>query len=78
VNARALGALAIGLAAGAGCGGERAPRALAPGELAARVRIEPHPGAVLPLDARFVDEHGRELALGEILDGTPAIVAFVY
>ena len=35
-------------------------------------------GAPLPLDARFVDDHGRPVALGDYFDGRPVLLALVY
>jgi protein SCO1/2 len=43
-----------------------------------RVAFAPAPDAHLPLDARFVDEHGRTLALGELFESRPAIVVPAY
>jgi len=37
-----------------------------------------HPGAQLPLDARFRDETGRDVRLGDLLGGGPSILALVY
>jgi protein SCO1 len=51
---------------------------LAPGELASQVRIDQELGAALPLDARFVDQDGRKLALGELFADRPVVLAFVY
>ncbi|MEM9555627.1 MAG: SCO family protein [Acidobacteriota bacterium] len=43
------------------------------------VRIDQKLGAQLPLDARFIDENGREVMLGDYFDGRrPVILAFVY
>ncbi len=55
-----------------------AQQPLAPGELALRVGIDQNRGAELPLDARFVDHEGREIALGELFSGRPVVLAFVY
>lgn len=38
----------------------------------------PHPGATLPLDAPFTDEHGRAVHLRDLLNGRPAILALGY
>ncbi len=38
--------------------------------------VEPRPGAALPLGLPFVDEDGRTRTLGDILNGTPAVVVF--
>ena len=35
-------------------------------------------GERLPLDARFTDENGREVALGEYFGSKPVVLAFVY
>jgi protein SCO1/2 len=40
--------------------------------------LAPRPGAALPLDARFVDEHGRAVRLGEYFGERPAIVVLGY
>jgi len=37
-----------------------------------------HPGAQLPLDARFTDEHGAAVRLGALLGGGPAILVLGY
>ncbi|WP_246395677.1 SCO family protein [Gluconacetobacter tumulisoli] len=37
-----------------------------------------HPGAPLPLDARFTDTAGRTLPLGAFIDGHPAILTIGY
>lgn len=42
------------------------------------VAFAPPLGAVLPLDARFVDEHGRAVRLGNYFGSRPAIVVPVY
>lgn len=42
------------------------------------VRLEQRLGAALPLDARFVDESGRELRLGELFGEKPVLLALVY
>ena len=49
----------------------------APPDLSALAYRE-HPGAQLPLDARFRDETGRSIRLGDLLAGAPAILALVY
>jgi protein SCO1/2 len=59
-----------------------APSALAQGltaqELSSRVGIEQMLGASLPADVPFVDEAGREVRLGDYLDGKPMILSLVY
>ncbi len=42
------------------------------------VGIEERPGAQVPLQARFVDEDGREVTLAEVMGGKPTILALVY
>lgn len=42
------------------------------------VGIEQRIGARLPLDARFVDETGREIALGDLFGRRPVVLALVY
>ena len=42
------------------------------------VGFEQRIGSTLPLDAVFVDSEGRQLQLGDALDGRPAILALVY
>lgn len=37
-----------------------------------------HPGAVLPLDAAFTDDHGRAVRLRDVVQGRPAILALGY
>lgn len=37
-----------------------------------------HPGAHLPLSARFADETGHDVRLGDLITGRPAILALVY
>jgi protein SCO1/2 len=55
-----------------------APQGLGPGALAEGVGIDQHLGERLPLEARFLDENGRELALGELVRERPLVLAFVY
>jgi len=43
-----------------------------------RVAFAPPPGARLPLDARFVDEQGRSVRLGQLFESRPAIVVPAY
>lgn len=43
-----------------------------------RVGFDQRLGERLPLDARFVDEHGRDVRLADLVGDRPAIVAFVY
>ena len=40
--------------------------------------IDEHPGAQVPLDARFKDDNGDSVSLGELLDGRPAVLVPVY
>ncbi len=42
------------------------------------VGIEERPGAQVPLDAVFLDEDGREVRLGELLNGKPTILTLIY
>ncbi len=42
------------------------------------VGIEERPGAQVPLDAVFLNEEGKEVRLGELLDGKPTILTLVY
>lgn len=60
-------ACAAGMAAAAAA----APLAL---PAAPRVALDPAPGARLPLDARFVDDDGRGLRLGELFGGAPVVL----
>ncbi len=55
-----------------------AARATTPNEVAARVGLDQHPGALLPLKAAFRDERGQRTSLGTLLAAKPAIVALVY
>ena len=43
-----------------------------------KVRFDQQLGESLPLDARFVDETGAEIALGDLLGERPAVLALVY
>ena len=43
-----------------------------------QVHIEQQLGADLPLDTRFVDQDGRDVALGDYFGDRPVILAFVY
>ena len=43
-----------------------------------RVAFAPPPGATLPLDARFIDEHGRRARLGDLVALRPAIIVPAY
>ena len=47
-------------------------------ELLRDVGIEQHLGAQLPLDARFRDEAGREVKLGDYFGDKPVVLALVY
>ncbi len=40
--------------------------------------IDARPGAQMPLDARFKDDNGESVSLGELLDGRPAVLVPVY
>lgn len=42
------------------------------------VGIEERPGAQVPLDALFLNEEGKEVRLGELLQDKPAILTLVY
>ena len=42
------------------------------------VTFEQRLGSTLPLDARFLDEHGREVTLGSYFGKRPVVLAFVY
>ncbi len=42
------------------------------------IKIEQHLDAQVPLDLVFRDESGSQIALGEAIDGKPAILALVY
>jgi protein SCO1/2 len=44
-----------------------------------KVQVEQHLNAQLPMDAQFVDDHGKTVKLGDYFDGKhPAIVSMVY
>jgi len=43
-----------------------------------QVGFAPAPGAVLPMNARFNDEHGRSVRLADVVDGRAAIVVPAY
>jgi protein SCO1/2 len=47
-------------------------------QLRERVSFIPVPGAGMPLDASFTDEHGRSMPLQDWLAGKPAFLAVVY
>lgn len=50
-----------------------------PAEVQEEVSIDPPPGARVPLDLRFVDQDGRELALRELFRGDlPVLLNLVY
>ncbi len=51
---------------------------VAPRDLIAQVDVEQHLGADLPLDARFVDDEGRDVALGDFFGKRPVVMALVY
>ncbi len=40
--------------------------------------FSPHPGALMPLGAKLVDEAGRPVALGDFFGKTPVILVFEY
>lgn len=43
------------------------------------IEVTEHPGAALPLDARLLDEDGREVRLGHFFDGhQPVVMTFAY
>lgn len=42
------------------------------------IGFEPPPGATLPADARFLDEYGRRVRLGDYLGSHPALVVPAY
>lgn len=44
----------------------------------AKIGVDEHPGAQIPLDVAFLDETGKSVTLGEILDGKPAILTLNY
>lgn len=49
-----------------------------PRSVTAGVGIEQKPGAQVPLDCEFLDESGKTVRLGDLLDGKPAILNLVY
>jgi protein SCO1 len=72
----ALGALALpGPAAGTGSA-RAAPQT--PAEVLERVGFDQDLGAQIPLDARFVDDAGRPVALSDLVAKRPVVLAFVY
>jgi protein SCO1/2 len=54
------------------------PPVAARDDLLEQVGIDQRIGAQLPLDARFLDEGGREVSLGELFARRPVILALVY
>jgi protein SCO1/2 len=50
---------------------QRARRAAAP-------RLQPHPGARLPLEETFVDDDGRRVTLGSFFAGAPVLLVLGY
>ena len=44
----------------------------------ANIGVDEHPGASVPLNVSFLDENGKSVTLGEILDGKPAILTLNY
>ncbi len=47
-------------------------------DVAQRVGLDQHPGALLPLASVFRDERGIAVTLGDVLEHKPAILALVY
>jgi protein SCO1/2 len=78
VALRSLAAAAVLLAAGSAPGQAQRP----PSGPLARVGIDQNLGAALPLDARFLDERGASVALGDYFSraaaGRPVVLALVY
>jgi protein SCO1 len=54
-----------------------APRA-APADELSEYTFRPHPGAHLPLAAKFVDEKGRPVLLGQFFAGKPVVLVLDY
>lgn len=75
----ALVAVAVAVAvAAAMCVGPASGRSAAVDPVAAG-RIEPHPGAAIPLAPRFTTSAGEIIRLGDLIDGSrPALLAPVY
>lgn len=57
---------------------ESAETTAVPGSVVSRVGFDQNLGVRLPLDRRFRDDSGREVALGDILAGRPVLLAPVY
>lgn len=74
---RRLPTAAIGLLVAAAPLAAKTPPATPPGPLP-EVAFEQRLGESLPLDGRWTDAEGRTSNLGAILDGRPALLAFVY
>ena len=68
----------LAAAAVLGAGAPLAEAQLGSADVIAEVKIEQRLGAQLPLDARFVDDAGREIELGELFGERPVVLAFVY
>lgn len=73
-------ALAQESAGAAGPSGDRtaSSASAAPDSVVNRVGFDQNLGVRLPLERRFRDDSGRELALGDILSGRPVLLAPVY
>jgi protein SCO1/2 len=72
---------ALALAALASSSGAQEARDPGPSAILERIGFDQRPGARLPLEARFRDQDGRALALGELLDaeaGRPALLVLAY
>jgi protein SCO1/2 len=46
--------------------------------LVSAIGIDQHLGEKLPLDLKFKDDHGKDVTLGECLDGKPTILVLAY
>lgn len=55
-----------------------APLPAAQPAIRSQVRFDQNLGATVPLDMRFVDDSGRDVALGEYFKGRPVVLALVY
>lgn len=83
VPCRRLGAAAalctLLLPAWAGAGSPPAPGGHeSPKDLYADVGLDQRIGEKVPLDATLRDEDGREVRVGDLLDGKPAVLVFAY
>ncbi|MDD2358002.1 MAG: SCO family protein [Thiovulaceae bacterium] len=47
-------------------------------QASANIGVDEHPGAQVPLNVPFLDEDGKSVTLGKILDGKPAILTLNY